>query len=56
MTEPEFTYQTDPDVGLIEIFVDGQLMAEWCYEDDPKSTLDEFKKVYLAGMARGKSA
>ncbi len=54
LKEPSFSYKTDPDYGLIEISVDGQLLAEWSYEDDPEESLNEFKKIYLAGMARGK--
>lgn len=46
---PALTYGTDVDNGLVEFFVNGKLLTEWTFEDDPELSFYEFKKVYEAG-------
>lgn len=50
---PKLTYKNDPDCGLIEFFVDGELLTEWVYEDDPEASFNEFKKIYEYGFKAG---
>jgi len=49
MNDPKFTYQADPDCGLIEFFVDGELITTWIYEDLPDQSLEEFKMIFNLG-------
>lgn len=48
---PKLTYKTDPDMGLIEFYVNDELLTQWGYEDNAEEAFDEFQKVYMAGAA-----
>lgn len=45
----ELTYKANEEVGLIEFFVNGELLSTWCYEDEPEIAFNEFEKVFNAG-------
>lgn len=47
---PEFTYITNKKTGLIELYVDKELMAEWTYDDEPEELFIEFKRIFIQGM------
>lgn len=47
---PKLTYKAFPDIGLIEIFVDGEEFTAWSYEDDPEDAFNEFKRVFEKGQ------
>ena len=50
----KFSYKADPDCGLLEIFIDGVLFAEWSYEDNPEDGFKEFKRIYNRGFTDGR--
>ncbi len=50
---PKLAYKTPDDSGLIEIYVNDKLVAEWAYEDEPEHTFAEFEKVFNAGFEAG---
>lgn len=47
---PEFTYNYDDQYDCLGLFVDGKLVTEWSCPGTPEQGLEEFKKIYLAGM------
>lgn len=48
--EPRFTSEINIDSGLIRMLVDDELITVWSYDDDPESSIEEFKEIFLAGM------
>lgn len=46
----KLTYKTNPDVGLISFFVNGEYITEWSYDDDPEVAFNEFKMIFNLGQ------
>lgn len=42
----KLSWKSDPDMGLIEIFVNDEEVSSWTYEDDAEHVFDEFMKVW----------
>ena len=51
------SWKADPDCGLIEIFVNGEEVVSWSYEDEADGVFSEFLKVWkMAQAATGTAA
>lgn len=48
--QPNFTYKSEPDSGVIELYVDGELITTWSVDDDPEICFDEFKNIFMEGI------
>ena len=42
----KLTWKATPDDGLIEMFVNGETVTEWVYEDDPEFSFNSFMRIW----------
>jgi hypothetical protein len=47
--DPKITSEYDPDMSIIEIFVDGEEVCAWFCDDEPGQSEAEFLKIFNLG-------
>lgn len=53
IAKPGLSFKTHENIGLMELFVDGELITTWAYEDEPEYSFHEFEKIFWAGYNHG---